>query len=78
MKRLTDKQLTALADLADGSWKYGISIRGRHSLPSLRKLGFVAQYYGDVSADQWQITSAGKVALSEFGTVRHLRTEKRP
>lgn len=71
--KLTDTQLQALADLADGSWKYGISIRGRHSLPSLRKRGFVAQFYGDASADQWQITREGRAAFCRLATIRHLR-----
>lgn len=74
MSKLTEKQLEALADLAHGEWTYGIKIRGRHALPSLRKRGLVSQHYGDVSADQWQITDAGRSALSKFGTIRHLPT----
>lgn len=73
MSKLTDLQLQALADLSDGELRYGISIRGRHSLPSLRKRGFVSQYYGAVSADQWQIRPEGLSALKQFGTIRHLR-----
>lgn len=73
MKKPTYTQLLALADLSDGTLKYGISIRGRHALPSLRKLGYVSQCYGEGTADQWQIRLDGLAVLKKFGTIRHLR-----
>lgn len=73
LRRLTDHQLEALADLVDGEWKYGIKIRGRRALPSLRKHGLVSQYYGDGTADQWQITRDGRAVFCKHGTIRHLR-----
>ena len=71
----TDNQLQALADLSDGKFSYGISIRGRRSLPSLVKRGMVGQYHNEGSACEWRITAAGQAAFSTFGTVRHLRTK---
>ena len=70
---LTDNQLMALADLSDGELRYGIGIRGRHSLPSLRKRGLVAQEYGEDSADRWQIRPEGMAAFKKFGSIKHLR-----
>jgi hypothetical protein len=77
MSKLTKFQLEALADLSDGQLKYGIHIRGRRSLPSLRRHGYVSQLYGDrrngSSADRWQILPAGLAAFKQFGTIKHLR-----
>lgn len=73
--KLTENQILALVDLRDGEWRYGISIRGRHALPSLRKRGLVYQDYGGSGkgADQWQITTKGHAAMMLSATIAHLR-----
>jgi hypothetical protein len=71
--KLTDNQIKALVDLQHGNWSYGISIRGRHALPSLRKRGFVYQMGGSgKGADQWQISPAGLEAMKRCATTAHL------
>lgn len=74
--KLTENQIMALVDLSDGELRYGISIRGRHALPSLRKRGLVAQLYGDGTADQWQIRPEGLTAMRAQATIRHLSGPK--
>ena len=72
--KLTENQIIALVDLSDGDLKYGISIRGRRALPSLRKRGLVSQLYGDDRrADQWQIRPEGITAVRQLAIMWHLR-----
>lgn len=65
---LTKNQIAALTSLRDGAWKYGISIKGRHSLTSLHKLGLVNILRMSNQALQWQITPEGLEKLNEYTT----------
>lgn len=71
--KLTHKQIEALIDLNEGDWRYGIQVRNRRALPSLRKRGLVLQHYGIDAADEWKITDAGRVAINGQATIQHLR-----
>ena len=71
--KLTDKQIKALVDLRDGELHYGIHLRGRHALSSLKHRGLVYHIYGDGTADQWTISPAGIEALRQCATIAHLK-----
>jgi len=75
---MTDNQIKALVDLRDGEWKYGIHLRGRYALPSLKKRGLVFQHFGDGTADQWAISPTGLEAIKQCATIAHLRARPRP
>lgn len=62
---MTDYQLLALTDLRDGKPQYGIKIRGRNSLPSLYKRGFVCMLRMPNRAIEWQITAQGLEILKQ-------------
>lgn len=73
MNSLTQNQILALVDLRDGQLRYGIHLRGRYALPSLKRRGLVYHIYGDGTADQWTISPAGIDAVNAHATIAHLK-----